>query len=120
MMKTLATLAAVLASSAALAAPAKSSKKPTGATFTGVDEVCGERIAKRVLKEALKRYGKDPITAETISIRSVVALESLNKDMTFLRAFRVQESDEVGSSSWLVITDNEDCVIEFVNVADEE
>lgn len=86
--------------------------------FTGVDEVCGERIATSVFKKAKAQYGAQ--TAETLSVLEVIALDAVNSDFDLISAFKITVSDEVGGSVWLAVVETEDCVVEYVNTAREE
>jgi hypothetical protein len=85
--------------------------------FNGVDEVCGARIAEEVTKAATLRYGAD--TMETFSILDVSLNEAGSQGYSMLRLFNVSSSDEVGQSRWLVVTDDEDCLIEYIGIGDE-
>lgn len=90
----------------------------TPTVYTGVDSVCGAKIAKRVIKESKKRYAADVV--ETLSVVDVVNQDKDSSETDFLRIFAVNTSDEVGRTKWMVITDEEDCLIKFVDAWKED
>jgi hypothetical protein len=85
--------------------------------ITGTNEVCGERIAEAVFQAAKERFGDE--NAETLNIWEVQAIGNFGEDSN-VTPFKVNVSDEVGGSQWLVVAETEDCVIEFLTIAVEE
>ncbi len=86
--------------------------------FRGVDNVCGTRIVEAVSKAASARYS--PETMETFSVLEVQLNTMGFPGFNQIRLFNVTSSDEVGKTLWLVVTDDKNCVIEYVGVGTEE
>jgi hypothetical protein len=114
MIRTLSTISSFIAVSVAQAAAHPSLNE---LKVFGTNDVCGERIALAVVQAATERFGKD--NAETLNIREVRAVGDFGWDSS-ITPFKVTATDEVGGHQWLVVAETEDCVIEFLQIANEE